>query len=194
MGGHGIFARHAAIAVALAGALLGGAVGTARAQVEDEWSGEARLDAYRGDLFGLWSLLGLAGTSAYDHIRDDPEEWGDDADGLGRRVASNAGRIVVGQTTRHGVAAVMGHSTRYQRCQCSGFGSRVGHALLETATDRKRSGSRAVAVPRVAGAFAGAFSQMLWRPDITASEAAVDAGGALVYGAAVNVVRELIGW
>jgi hypothetical protein len=187
--------KHGVLAVLLAVALLAGGRSTALAQVDDtEWSAGARWDSYQDDLFGLYALLGLAGTTAWDHLRDDPEEWDDGAEGLGLRAASNAGRLVVGQSTRHGLAALMGHSTRYQRCTCSGFGSRIGHALLETATDRKRSGSRAIAIPRVAGSFAGAYAQMLWRPELSAEEAAVDAAGGLLYGAAVNVARELIGW
>ena len=187
----------AAVAALLTASLLGWTRGAALAQATDgdaEWSSAGRAQAYRDDLIGPFALLGLAGTSAWDHLRDDPEEWHDDAGGLGRRVASNAGRILVGQSTRHALAIAMGHSTRYRRCECTGFGPRLGHALVETATDRTRDGGRALAIPRFAGAFAGAAAQTLWRPEITIEDAAVTAATGLVYAAAVNMVREVVGW
>ena len=187
----------AGLVVALLAILLAAGRGTALAQVEGsdaEWSNEARLKAYQHDLFGVPALVGLAATSTYDHLRDDPEEWDDGAEGLGIRVASNAGRIVVGQSVRHGLAAALSRSTRYRRCECTGFFPRIGHAFVETVTDRNREGERWVSIPRIGGSLAGAYAQMLWRPEITAGEAAVDAAGGILYGAGVNAVRELIGW
>jgi hypothetical protein len=183
--------------IALAVTLLGLAGGEAQAQrgtATDEWSPAGRLHAYRHDLFGPSALIGTAIASVIDHARDEPEEWGRDAGGFGQRVASNAGVLVVGQTTRHAVAIALGRSTRYQRCRCSGFAPRVGHAFVETFTDRNRAGDRALSVARITGTVAGVYAQRLWRPDVNGNEIAARVAGALVYGALSNAVSELIGW
>ena len=183
--------------IALAVTLLGLGGGEAQAQsgaAADEWSQAGRLRAYRNDLFGPFALLGTAIASVVDQARDEPEEWGRDAGGFGQRVASNAGVLVVGQTTRHAVAIALGRSTRYQRCRCSGFAPRVGHALVETFTDRNRAGDRALSVARIAGTVAGVYAQRLWRPDVSGSDIAARVGGALAYGALTNVIKEVMGW
>jgi hypothetical protein len=178
-------------------ALLLGGRGVARAQqaaAGDEWSAAGRTHAYAHDLFGPSALLGTLAASTVDQLRTDPDQWGDGAGGFGRRVASNAGNLAVNQTVRHGLALAMGRSTRYQPCGCSGVGARIGHALLETATDRDRAGGRMLSVPRFAGAFAGAFAQRIWRPGMSAGTAAGAGAGELVLGALSNVALELVGW
>lgn len=187
--------RPTLIAFAVTSLALG--AGEAQAQsgtATEEWTQAGRLRAYRNDLFGPFALIGTAIASVVDHARDEPEEWSRDAGGFGQRVASNAGVLVVGQTTRHGVAIALGRSTRYQRCRCSGFGPRVGHAFVETFTDRNRAGDRALSVARIAGTVAGVYAQRLWRPDVSGDEIAARVAGALAYGALTNVVKELVGW
>jgi hypothetical protein len=160
----------------------------------DQWSTQGRLHAYVRDLVGPGALLGTALATTVDHVRTDPPEWGDDGEGLARRAASNAARLAVEQTVRHGFAIALGRSTRYQRCDCTAFFSRAGHAVVETLTDRDRTGQRAVSVPRFAGIATGALAQTLWRPDVTASEALLSVGGTVVFQAAGNVVKEVLGW
>jgi len=170
---------------------------TAQAQdasVDAQWSAEGRLHAYARDLIGPGALLGTATSATVDQMRTDPHEWGDGGEGFARRAASHAGSLAVEQTVRHGLAVALGRSTRYQRCECSGVGARVGHAVRETLTDRDQAGRRAVSIPRLAGVFAAAAAQPLWRPDVRVSDAAVSAGSSLVIQTAGNALKELLGW
>ena len=164
------------------------------ASVDAQWSSEGRLHAYARDLVGPGALVGTATAATVDQMRTDPHQWGGGGEGFARRAASHAGSLVVEQSVRHGLAVALGRSTRYQRCECSGFGARVGHAIRETFTDRDRANQRAVSIPRLAGAVASAVAQPLWRPDVRMSDAAVSAGTSLVLQAAGNAVKELVGW
>jgi hypothetical protein len=153
----------------------------------------ARFNNYLNDLAGPRAFIGMVGGGLIDHLRDRPGVRNDGADDLARRIASRAGQAAVQVSVRHGLAALMDRSTDYQPCECRGFGPRVEHALLETFTDRRTDGTRAFSVPRVAGAYAGGFSQLAWERDRSAGDVAL--GTTLSFGlnAVFNVARELIG-
>ena len=87
-------------------------------------------------------------------------------------MASNAGRRFVQETVHHGLALVLNRSTRYQPCNCSGLGPKIGHAFLEAVTDRGPEGSRMFSVAQMAGNYAGAFAELAWKPDPDAGKAA----------------------
>jgi len=98
-------------------------------------------------------------------------------------------------SVRHGLAALMHRSTdyHYQFCECHGFGPRVQHALLETFTDRRADGSRALSVPRFAGAYAGGFSRLAWERDRNAGDVMLGTTASLGFSALFNIARELTG-
>jgi hypothetical protein len=87
----------------------------------------------------------------------------------------------------------MHRSTDYQPCQCRGFGPRVQHALLETFTDRRADGSRALSVPRIAGNYAGGFARLAWERDRSAGDVALSSTLSFGFSALFNVARELTG-
>lgn len=192
---HGMGRSRSTLVAAVAGALLlighGAALGQS-AESDGEWSGAGRFHAYVHDLIGPGAILGVAGATALDQLRDDPAEWSRNATGLGHRAATNAASHVVAESVRHGLAIALGRSTRYQRCECSGFGPRVGHAFVETFTDRDRAGARMVSIPRLGGAVAGALSQRIWRPSETNGDTALRIAGSLLFSVASNAVNELI--
>jgi hypothetical protein len=166
----------------------------AQASYDSEFTSRARARAYANDLFGISAIVGVAGGAALDQWRDEPESWDEDADGFGRRLASNAGRHAVNQSVRHGLAIVMGRTTRYHRCTCSGFFSRAGHAIVETFTDHGRDGSRMISIPRFGGAAAGAFVENIWLPEDDKNEVLLDMARSVGYAALSNIAKEVIGW
>jgi hypothetical protein len=149
-----------------------------------------RLNDYLRDLAGPPAFVGVIGGGLVDQLLQKPAVWNDDADGLARRIASRAGQAAVQVSVRHGLAALMHRSTDYQPCDCRGFGPRVEHALLETFTDRRADGSRALSVPHIAGAYAGNFARMAWEPN---REAALGATVSIGFSALFNIARELTG-
>ena len=192
---HGMGRSRSTLVAAVASALLlighGAALGQG-AQSDAEWSGAGRFHAYVHDLIGPGAILGVAAATALDQLRDDPAEWPKNAQGLGHRAATNAASNVVAVSVRHGLAVALGRSTRYQRCECSGFGPRIGHAFVETFTDRDRAGARMVSIPRLGGAVAGALSQRIWRPSETTSDTGLRIVGSLLFSLASNAANEMI--
>jgi hypothetical protein len=148
-----------------------------------------RFNNYLSDLAGPSTVIGVIGGGLLDHFGSNKGGSDDFAEDL----ASRAGQKAVYVSVRHGLAAVLNYSTDYQPCKCQGFGPKVQHALLETFTDRRADGSRALSVPQIAGAFAGNFSRLAWERDHNAGDAAVGAALSLGFKAVFNVARELTG-
>lgn len=146
-----------------------------------------RLNNYLHDLTGP-TLIKVVGGSLLDQVGRDDKFYR-----FGDQLASRAGQAAVQVSVRHGLAAVMHHSTDYEPCGCRGLGPKVEHALLETFTDRRPDGSRALSVPAIAGGYAGSFARMAWDRDMDASDAAFGATVSLGFSALFNIARELTG-
>jgi hypothetical protein len=170
------------------GAAIGGEPQSIRINPEN-----VRLNNYLHDLAGRGAILGVVGGGVLDHIRNKSDGGGPDE--LSGQIAERATEQAASVSVRHGLAALMHRSTdyQYQRCECHGFGPRVGHALLETFTDRRADGSRALSVPRIAGDYAGGFAGLAWQHDRNAG--AVLRGTTFSFGfkALFNIARELTG-
>jgi hypothetical protein len=148
-----------------------------------------RLNNYLSDLAGPRTIIGVIGGGLLGQLGPS----NDGAEGFAGEIASRAGQKAVEVSVHHGLAALMHRSTDYQPCECHGFGPRVEHALLETFTDRRADGSRALSVPRIAGAYAGNFSRLAWERDRNPGDVALGATVSLGFSALFNVARELTG-
>lgn len=150
-----------------------------------------RLNNYLHDLASPGAFVGVIGGGVLDELRHKNDAVG----GLAGRIGANATQAVVQTSVRHGLAAVMHRSTdyHYRFCECHGLGPRVGHALLESFTDRRADGSRALSVPRIAGSYAGSFAGLAWEHDRTAGDVMVGTTMSLGFSALFNVARELTG-
>jgi hypothetical protein len=148
-----------------------------------------RFSNYLRDLAGPRAVIGVVGGGVLSQLRQK-----DDTD-LGVRLAQRATQHAAEVTVRDGLAAIMNRSTdyHYQFCECHGFGPRVQHALLETFTDRRADGSRALSVPRIAGTYAGDFAGLAWEHDRSVGQAAAGATLSLGFSALFNIGRELTG-
>jgi hypothetical protein len=148
-----------------------------------------RFSNYLRDLAGPRALVGIAGGGVLQQLRQN------DGTSLEERLASRAAQHVAEVSVRDGLAALMHRSTDYgyQFCECRGFGPRVQHALLETFTDRRADGSRALSVPRIAGTYAGDFAGLAWNHDRNAGDAVTGATLSLGFSALFNIARELSG-
>jgi hypothetical protein len=152
-----------------------------------------RLSNYLHDLAGPGAFVSVVGSGILDHLRAKPALWNDEDDGLARRIGARAGQAAVQVSVRHALAALMHHSTDYQSCECDGFGPRVEHALLETFTDRRPDGGRALSIPRLAGAYAGSLSRLAWERDSDPADIAVGTTLSFGFSALFNIARELTG-
>jgi hypothetical protein len=153
----------------------------------------ARFNNYLRDLAGPGTLIKVVGGSVVNQLWRQPADGDQTSEGLAKAMASRAAQTAVQQTVRHGLAAMMHHSTDYQPCGCKGFGPKVEHALLETFTDRRADGTRAISIPSLAGAYAGNFGRLAWDHDRNAADAALGATVSIGFSALFNIARELTG-
>ena len=148
-----------------------------------------RFTNYLRDLAGPRAVIGVVGGGALQQLRQN------DGTELGQRLAQRATQHAAEMSVRHGLAALMHRGTdyHYQFCECKGLGARVQHALLETFTDRRADGSRALSVPRIAGNYAGEFAGLAWEHDRSVGSAVSGATLSLGFSALFNIGRELTG-
>jgi hypothetical protein len=139
------------------------------------------------------SLLGFA-YAGVDQLRNDPPEWGKGWHGYERRLGSDVGEFVIQESVTEALAAAMNRPLDYQRCRCRATGSRIAWALASSVTDPLPHGHRALAVPRIVGAYAGSFAQAAWRPATTTGRtttALINGSVSLLVGAGINLFYEL---
>ena len=146
-----------------------------------------RFSNYLRDLAGPRAVIGVVGGGVLSQLRQN------DGTDLGNRLAQRATQHAAEVSVRHGLAALMHRSTdyHYQFCECKGFGPRVQHALLETFTDRRADGSRALSVPRIAGTYAGDFAGLAWEHDRSVGSVLTGTSLSLGVQALFNIGREL---
>jgi hypothetical protein len=120
---------------------------------------------YIDHTFGPPAYLHAAISSGWTQWRNSPHEWGQGADGYGRRYASALGRHLIKNTADFGVASLRGEVLGYSPCQCDGFWGRTKHAMKQTFVRPSANGGSTFAAGRLAGAYAGGFAPMLWYPD-----------------------------
>lgn len=148
-----------------------------------------RLNNYLHDLVGPGALVGVVGGGLVDQLRH--QRGG--PDDLTGRIAQRATQAAVQVSVYHGLAALMHRSTDYQPCECHGFGPKVEHALLETFTDRRDDGSRALAVPRFASAYAGGMAGLAFEHGRNPGDVALSTTLSFGLTALFNIGRELSG-
>ncbi|MBL8232055.1 MAG: hypothetical protein JNL98_26400 [Bryobacterales bacterium] len=150
-----------------------------------------RWQLYQKSAFGAGSALRAAGTAAYDQYVDIPEEWGQGAAGYFRRFGSRAGRFTVQDSIEHSLAFGLKQDVRYERCTCSGFLQRTGHAVKLNFVTRNERGNYVPAVARAAGYFGGELSALAWTPpSYTYRDALLAGGGRYALGIGWNLLKE----
>jgi hypothetical protein len=149
----------------------------------------ARETAYLNDLANPRALAWVAGGAAIERFRSGGRVDFQD------ELAYRATKRMVGISVRHGLAAAMhlGTDTRYHRCDCTGFGHRVAHALVETFTDPRDGGGRALAVPRLAAHYAENLTGMAWHHDRGVTSVVSSTSLSFGVQALFNIGRELTG-
>lgn len=172
--------------------LLVGMATAAAAQSRVGRDSSSRVDRYGRDL--AYGIVTGFGYTAYDQVRNKPEEWGKGWPGYERRLASHTGELLVSETTTEVLAALMNRPLDYQSCRCIATDARVRWAILSSFTDLMPDGGRKLAVPRLVGSFAGSFAQASWRPDSAGQghlrNALTSGGTTLLIRSGLNIYRE----
>jgi len=119
----------------------------------------------------VWSPLGAEGAinatlaSSIEQWRDAPPEWGDGMPGYAKRWASEFGENAIADTTKYAVARLLHHDPSFTRCECTGFGRRLRHALRAPFVARTRDGRTVLSPATVTGLAVGQIVPALtWYP------------------------------
>ena len=128
---------------------------------------KTKLRNYFFDAFGPYPILGAAFAAGISQAYHTPPEWEEGAEGYGKRVGSDFGIAAVSTTTRYALAQAFREDTLYYRCECKGFGPRLGHAMVSTFTARRGEyGHRVFSFPALAAPYAGTMTAVYgWLPD-----------------------------
>lgn len=122
-----------------------------------------------------------------------PSEWGQGAQGFGKRFASSLAKHIVAKGIQYPVSKLFHEELSYRRSDKTGFGPRLKYALIGVViTHKTTDGSRTVAKGELAGAFGSGLISRLWQPASVRTVAAgfSSAGVTLGMDAAANVLKE----
>lgn len=157
-------------------------------------SGQDQFKRYLIDAFGPIGWLRAAASAGIAQASDEPPEWGQGAKGYGRRVGSKFGQHVIQETVMYGLSAPFGQDPAYYKCDCSGFGPRLGHAIVSSFTALNRDENRVFSVPRiVAPLAAGQVAANGWYPDRFGPKDGLRFGAwSFATGIGVNIFKEFI--
>lgn len=100
-----------------------------------------------------------------DQANRSPPEWGTGFGGYARRVGSRQGQFVIQNSLVALGNGILGYEPRYNRCQCSGFWRRTGHALARNFVTYNRT--EQALRPQLAmyvGAFGAGVVAGTWKP------------------------------
>ncbi len=179
------------------GQSTGGAARTAPSSLPTAYTpltNEQRWHRYVTHLVSPSAVFFSAASAGISQWTNTPSEWGQGASGYGYRIANSFGIHVVGQTIDAGTAALLDEDTRYRPSDASGFTPRLTYAIASTFIARSHTGSRRVAISRIAGFVGGAFISRAWQPPSNShpSNAFTAMGVSVGVAAGSNVAREFL--
>jgi hypothetical protein len=137
------------------------------------------------------AVLFPAFQAGLNQARNTPHEWGQGAEGYGRRFGSVYGQHLIGATVGNAIAFGLHEDNRYFKSRRTGIG-RLSYAITSVLLARHDDRSRFISYSAIGGGAAGAFISRAWQPHSTnsAGDAAVSFGYAIAERAGINVVRE----
>ncbi len=128
---------------------------------------KTKLRNYVFDAYGPYAIFGSAFAAGISQSSNSPPEWGQGAQGFGKRMGSDFGIAATGTTVRYGLAEGFKEDTLYYRCTCTGVLPKLRHTLFSTLTARRgEDGHRVFSVPALLAPYAGSFTAVYgWYPD-----------------------------
>jgi hypothetical protein len=125
-----------------------------------------RVNNYIFDTYGPYPIVGAGLAAGINQLSNAPPEWGQGAQGYGKRIGSDFGIAGIGTTARYGLAEAFKEDTLYYRCECSGLFPRLRHAMVSTLTARRgQDGHLVFSFPALVAPYAGSMTAVYtWFP------------------------------
>ena len=151
-----------------------------------------RLRYYFNSTFSLSTLAVAAAGAGTLQLWNIPKEWGQGAEGYGRRIGDLYGQHIIVQTLMYGSSSLLHEDNHYFRSGKSGLWPRLRYAAMSALITRRDDGSTRFAYTRIGSFAAGAFISRAWQPrSITsAGDGAVNFGSFVAVQVGFNVARE----
>lgn len=133
-------------------------------------------------------------AAGFDQWRGKPPEWGHSGEGYAKRWVSEFAETAVADTTKYAIARMLHHDPSFTRCDCTGFGPRLGHALSSPFMARTRTGRRVPSPATAAAIVAGnVIPAATWYPAPRGTrDGLAHAGTGILSKMAVDVFREFV--
>ena len=164
---------------------------TAAVQVDSpNWSD--RRNVFFKKLYSPQAILETVPGTAFDTARGFPRQWGRGGLGISKRLGSQYGQFVVGETIELGVSALHREDPRYFRMPGGNFGPRLWHALASAIIVRGADGSKTIGLARLANVYGSWAIATSWNPPDQRNFGKIAANGTLGLGikAGSNVFSE----
>ncbi len=127
---------------------------------------KTKIRNYAFDAFGPYPIVGAGIAAGINQADKTPPEWGQGAEGYGKRIGSDFGIAAVATTTRYALSEAFHEDALYYRCECKGVFPRLRHAVISTFTARRGDdGHRVFSFPALVAPYAGSMTAVYgWYP------------------------------
>jgi hypothetical protein len=157
-------------------------------------TGAQKWSNFAHEAIGPYTLLKTLAVAGVLQAQNSPPDWGQGASGFGDRVGSEYGRFLAETGSKYVIAAALRQDTKYYRCECSGIGHRVRHAVISTFSARAGDdGHRIFSPAPIVAPYIGGFTQLAWYPSRFSYKDGFRFGNyGLLYDVGANLAREFI--
>ena len=147
---------------------------------------------YQQTTFSGGALLAAATGAAVNQWLDRPVEWGQGAEGYGRRIASSYGATIINGTIQYGTSALFHEDNRYYRSMAPSFGGRFGAVVISPFVARNDQGGKRFSTSSFLGGAGQSTIPLAWSPRSWQGGSEIGINALIWYGqtAGVNLFRE----
>ena len=126
-----------------------------------------KVNNYVFDTYGPYPIVGAGVAAGINQWTNSPPEWGQGAEGFGKRFGSDFTIAAIDTTARYGLAEAFREDTLYYRCECSGLFPRLRYAVISTFTARRgEDGHRVFSFSALVAPYAGSMTAIYgWYPN-----------------------------
>jgi len=154
----------------------------------------ALLKKYVVSTLGPSGALHATLASGLEQWRKSPADWDVDGGGYAKRWVSAFAESAIGSSTKYGVARLLHQDPSFAKCQCTGVGPRLRHALISPFAARTADGRRVLSPATVAGLAAeNIIPASTWYPAPRGTRDGVaHAASSVLAKLGVDMVREFV--
>jgi hypothetical protein len=155
---------------------------------------KTRFKRYVQSMVGLPALGKTVFGAGFGTWTNEPEEWGENWKGFGRRVASNMGKSFIKSTTQYALEETFKIDSHYYATPKKKFGVRLRNALLSPVVARDKNGKKVFNFPHIIGTYtASIVAAETWYPKRYGFKDGLKSGTySLGFGAVYSLFKEFV--